>query len=97
MDAKYLKTMSRICLVNTCVDALAHLLESYLNTNTNDLNRVYSREGLRTWASFRDRLLADTVADQDYVDMLHASMLAGLAITHTGTSLPHGLTASATP
>ena len=96
MDAKYLKTMSRICLVNTCVDALAHLLESYLNTNTNDLNRVYSREGLRTWASFRDRLLADTVADQDYVDMLHASMLAGLAITHTGTSLPHGLSYTVT-
>lgn len=91
MDAKYLKTMSRTCLVNTCVDALAHLLESYLNTNSNDLNRVYSREGLRMWATFRERLLTDTVKDADYIQMLHASMLAGLAITHTGTSLPHGL------
>ena len=28
--------------------------------------------------------------------MLHASMLAGLAITHTGTSLPHGLSYAVT-
>ena len=91
LDAKYLKTMSRTGLVNTCVDALSHLLESYLNTNTNDLNRVYSRQGLVIWSIFRDRLLQDELEDADYVHMLHASMVAGMAITHTGTSLPHGL------
>ena len=91
LDAKYLKTMSRAGLVNTCVDALAHLLESYLNTNTNDLNRIYSREGLHIWARFRDRLMADTLQEEDYWDMLHASMVAGMAIAHTGTSLPHGM------
>lgn len=91
LDAKYLKTMSRAGLINTCVDALSHLLESYLNTNTNELNRVYSRQGLVLWAAFRDRLLEDTLEDADFTRMLHASMVAGLAITHTGTSLPHGL------
>ena len=91
LDAKYLTTMSRTGLVNTCVDALAHLLESYLNTNTNELNRVCSREGLVVWGRFKDRLLADTLLPEDYWDMLHASMIAGMAITHTGTSLPHGL------
>lgn len=91
LDAKYLKTMSRTGLVNTCVDALAHLLESYLNTNTNELNRVYSREGLLLWAQFRDRLLSDSLEEADYARMLHASMVAGMAITHTSTSLPHGL------
>ena len=91
LDAKYLKTMSRTGLVNTCVDALAHLLESYLNTNSNDLNRLYSREGLRQWGVFKDRLLTDTLEEADYARMLHASMIAGMAITHTGTSLPHGL------
>ena len=28
--------------------------------------------------------------------MLHASMIAGMAITHTGTSLPHGLSYAVT-
>lgn len=91
LDAKYLKTMSRVGLVNTCVDALAHLLESYLNTNTNELNRIYSREGLHIWATFRDRLMEDALEDGDYIHMLHASMVAGMAIAHTGTSLPHGM------
>lgn len=91
LDAKYLRSMSRSGLVNTCVDALCHLLESYLNTNTNDLNRIYSREGLQIWGQFKDRLLDNTLADTDYTLMLHASMIAGIAITHTGTSLPHGM------
>jgi len=91
LDAKYLLTMPRSALVNTCVDALAHLLESYLNSNTNDLNRVYSREGLVLWETFKEHLPENTVSISDLRNMLHASMLAGMAITHTGTSLPHGL------
>lgn len=91
LDAKYLKSMSREGLVNTAVDALAHLIESYLNTNSNELNRIYSREGLCIWAEFNSRLKEDCLTEDDYVKMLHASMIAGMAITHTGTSLPHGL------
>lgn len=91
MDAKYLKTLPRSVLVSTCVDALAHLLESYLHTGANDMNRVYSREGMRLWGQFKARLLNNAVTDRDYTDMLHASMLAGIAITHTSTSLPHAL------
>ena len=91
LDDKYLRSMSRTGLVNTCVDALSHLLESFLNANSNPLNRIYSREGLLLWGDFKDRLLQDTLEDSDYRKMLHASMVAGMAITHTGTSLPHGL------
>lgn len=91
LDAKYLKSMSREGLVNTAVDALAHLIESYLNTNSNELNRVYSREGLCIWAEFKERLMENCLTEADYTKMLHASMVAGMAITHTGTSLPHGL------
>lgn len=91
LDAKYLKTMSRSGLVNTCVDALAHLVESYLNANSNDLNRIYSIQGLCAWAKFKDDLKNNTVTEKDYECMLHASMIAGMAIAQTGTSLPHGM------
>ena len=91
LDEKYLRSMSRNGLINTCVDALCHLFESYLNTNSNELNRIYSREGLVMWGQFKDRLLNNTILDTDYRLMLHASMVAGMAITHTGTSLPHGM------
>lgn len=91
LDAKYLSTLSGTSIINTCVDALAHLLESYLNTNSNDLNKIYSRRGLEVWARFRDNLLNNAITPEDHWNMLHASMYAGMAITHTGTSLPHGL------
>ena len=91
LDAKYLKTMSRNGLVSTAVDALAHLIESWLNANTNDLNRIYTREGLRLWGQFKDRLAEDALTKEDYVRMLHASMAAGMSITHTGTSIPHAM------
>lgn len=91
IDAKYLKSMSREGIINTTVDALAHLIESYLNTNNNELNSVYSREGLRFWRMFKTNLLNNTITDADYKNMMHASMIAGMAISHTGTSLPHGL------
>lgn len=96
LDPKYLKTSRRDGLVNTCVDALAHLVESYLNTNSNTLNRIYSEQGLKAWAEFKDDLKNDTVTEEDYEKMLHASMIAGMAITHTGTSLPHGLSYNVT-
>lgn len=91
LDARYLKTMSRKGLVSTAVDALAHLLESWLNVNTSELNRIYTRAGLYLWGQFKDRLAQDALLDRDYAGLLHASMAAGMAITHTGTSIPHAM------
>lgn len=91
LDAEYLKSMPRERLVNTAVDALAHLVESYLNTNSNEWNRTYSREGLAVWAQFKDRLKNNQLEEDDYERLLRASSLAGMAITHTSTSMPHGL------
>lgn len=96
LDTAYLKTASRNCIVNTSVDALSHLIESYLNTNSNSLNRIYSEQGLRMWGEFKDNLKNDTLSEKDYERMLHTSMVAGIAITHTGTSLPHGLSYAVT-
>lgn len=93
IDYTYLKTSSYSGLVSTCVDALAHLIESYLNTNANPCNRMYSAEGLRLWGRTKDALQSggDALNDEVYENFMHASMVAGMAIAHTGTSLPHGL------
>ena len=93
IDYGYLQTSSHANMVSTCVDALAHLIESYLNTNSNVYNRMYSAEGLRIWGSRKEALAsrAEQFSDEDYETFMHASMVAGMAIAHTGTSLPHGL------
>ena len=80
-------------MVSTCVDALAHLIESYLNTNANAYNRIYSAVGLRIWGSAKEYLLSSEIKipDEGYETFIHASVVAGMAIAHTGTSIPHGL------
>lgn len=91
MDPKYLYETKHEITVNTAVDTLAHLVESYINTNTNEFNRIYSAEGLRVWAEIKDNLLDNTLTKKDYEKLMMASMLGGMAIAHTATSLPHGL------
>lgn len=100
IDSKYLKTESLDTLVNTTVDALAHLIESYLNTNANSYNRMYSEKGLRLFAEMKEDLLqcrrfggepGQTLSDAVFDKLMQMSTTAGMAITHTSTSLPHGL------
>jgi alcohol dehydrogenase len=91
IDGKYLKTTKREYLISTLSDALSHLIESFLNTNSNLYNRVYSRAGLKLWGEIKEKLLNDSFAETDYNLLMDISMIAGIAIAHTGTALPHGL------
>lgn len=89
VDYKYLKTQSNDVLVNTATDALAHLVESYLNTKANDLNKMYSEKGLKLFEVIKNKL--KNPDDLVYKTLSNMAMIAGMAIAHTGTSLPHGL------
>lgn len=89
VDYKYLKTQSQEVLINTATDALAHLIESYLNTKADDLNKMYSEKGLKLFGKIKDRLKNPDEAV--YMTLSNMAMIAGMAIAHTGTSLPHGL------
>lgn len=91
MDASYLKTMPRKALVSTAVDTLAHLVESYLVTKANDYTRIFSKKGLEFWSEIKTPLLSGKMEDADYEKMMHACTMGGIAITHTGTGLPHAL------
>ena len=89
VDYKYLKTQSQEVLVNTAVDALAHLVESYLNTKADDLNKMYSEKGLKLFGEIKDKF--KSLENSVYMTLSNMAMIAGMAIAHTGTSLPHGL------
>ncbi|MDD6038454.1 MAG: iron-containing alcohol dehydrogenase family protein [bacterium] len=91
IDSKYLATTGHDNTVNTAVDTLAHLVESYMNTNSNSYNEMYARRGLLIWGQVKDALLNDRLSGEEYAKLSEACALGGMAITHTGTSLPHGL------
>ena len=92
VDYTYLAFASREVFVCTAIDALAHLIESYLNTKTNVYNRMCTEYGLQLWGSVKNVLLSDeAISDSDAQTFMLASTVAGMSITHTGTSLPHGM------
>lgn len=92
IDSRYLSFASHRVLVNTSMDALAHMYESYINSKATDYSRALADAGLAIWKRSREVFLGEREAEaQDYTNMMNASMFAGMAIAHTGTSLPHGL------
>ena len=92
LDGKYLLSAPRSVIADTSIDALSHMYESYLNTKSTDCSRMCVDAGLKVWARSRKAIFSGSpLTLQNCNDMLLASMFAGMAIAHTGTTLPHGL------
>ena len=91
VDGKYLVNAGRSIIVNTATDALGHFIESYINTNATSYSRMLCEYGMGVWKSVKNVLIGANVTAEDCDVLLHASTLAGMAIAHTGTSLPHGI------
>lgn len=92
IDGKYLRSASRQTLCNTAFDALSHLLESWLNADATRMSQIIAEDGFREWKKCLPVLRAEKAPDaNDYETLMRAAMLGGMAIAHTGTSLPHAL------
>ena len=92
IDGKYLLNADRRIIINTALDALSHLVESHLNSKADKVSRGFSEYGLELWAENKDFLLNGGAPDEKTCEnLMLCSMYAGLAISVTGTSLPHGM------
>lgn len=91
-DYRYLLNAPASVIRNTSVDALAHLAESYVNTKATEFSKMLVERGLATWKLAKGVLSGEEEMSGKMAQaLMHASVLAGMAITHTGTSLPHGM------
>ena len=92
IDGKYLAAAPFHVLANTAFDALTHLIESELNVKCTPYSHMCVDAGLKNWSLSLPVLRHEKEPDQnDFLNMMRASMMAGMAIAHTGTTLPHGL------
>ncbi len=92
VDGKYLESAPRSLIVNTSVDALAHLFESVLNAKVNDYVRMTACAGLKCWAKTKDVLSGKRErSEEDNALLMRSSLFAGMSIAQSGTSLPHAL------
>jgi alcohol dehydrogenase len=92
VDGKYVSSAPASVLANTTMDALCHLYESYIHAKATDYSRMCAEQGIRVWARSKDVILGKRAASaEDFQNMMNASTMAGMAIAHTATSIPHAL------
>lgn len=95
VDPGYLAYAPVSVLNNTAVDAFGHLAESYFNRSSSLYNKMLCEYALKLWggavSGLSGTLEGNKPSEQDYLALSNASTMAGMAISHTGTSIPHGL------
>jgi alcohol dehydrogenase len=91
LDSTYTDDLPYSITVNTAVDAFTHLVESYLNTNASVLSDTYAEKGFELFNFCFDSMLQKELTKDFRDKVMLASMLAGICIAQTGTSLPHGM------
>ncbi len=92
VDGKYIKSAPQSLLINTSMDALAHLYESALNAKVDDYSRMTVAAGLKCWAKTKDVLTGErTRTEEDLSLLMRSSAFAGMSIAQYGTAIPHAL------
>ncbi|MDO4414353.1 MAG: iron-containing alcohol dehydrogenase family protein [Erysipelotrichaceae bacterium] len=92
IDGKYLKNAPHSMIVNTAVDAFAHMAESYLSKKADDFSMAAALRGLSIFSEVKDVLIGEREAnDEDRAKLMRAAAFGGIAIVTTGTSVPHAL------
>lgn len=90
-DPTYLSYAPESVLKNTAVDALGHFIESYINTRSTKISRMLCEKGMSMWQGIYGCLVSSDRNYEDYENLLLAASFSGMAISHTSTSLPHGM------
>ena len=92
-DSKYLTGAPKGVIRRTAVDALGHMVESYINSRATPFSRMCADAGFALWKKCKEYLLdeSSSLNPEIATNLLEASTFAGMAIAQTGTSIPHGL------
>ena len=90
LDAKYIKDAPPRLIHSGAIDALAHGVETYVNTKSNVMTRSLAEIGFKLFAEFKDAMKSNTLTVEDFQKMSLAATIQGMAM-QSGTTLPHGM------
>jgi len=89
LDAEVLKHLPKAITAHTAMDAFSHALEAYYHVKSSQFSEIFIRDSIKIiFENFERGVKGDLDAREK---LLYASMLAGLAITMSGTIVVHGL------
>jgi len=91
IDYKYTYNLPDNITVNTAIDAFTHLTEGYLNTNCTYMSEIYGEKGFELFKYCFEKLVKKDFDKEFREKVMLASVMGGIQISQTGTSLPHGM------
>ena len=96
VDPGYLKDTPLSVIRNTSIDAMGHMIESYINTKASEESREHALSGLKIWSEVKGYLIDGIPQNPEkkaevLMKLMQASNHGGYAIVTPGTSLPHGM------
>jgi len=91
LDVRYYMSMPESVLYSTALDAMCHLSEGYLVKRAQVFSDELAKIGLKYFCKAKDDLYQACVTKETYENLMLASTIAGMVISHTGTGIPHGM------
>lgn len=91
LDSRYTDELPYDITVNTALDAFSHLTEGYLSAQSTPLSDICAEKGFELFKDCLAGLLNKKLDKEFREKMMLASALAGMLISQSGTSLPHGM------
>jgi len=91
LDPALLRTLPAPAAAASGMDALVHAVESHVSRRTNALTQLFALEAIKRISRSLEIFVQDRANPVASADMLFASCLAGIAMTHTGTGAAHAI------
>lgn len=91
VDPDLMLSVPRKTTALTGIDAFAHCFEAYIGTKANDFSDMFSLKGIELFANNIKKVCEDGNNIEARYNMALCSTLGGLSITHSATTLPHGI------
>lgn len=93
LDPRYTASLSRDLTVHTALDALSHAVEGYLSKRATPLSDMHALNSIRIIGQQLPHLIQNpTIIDSTIRrQLMYASLLAGIVIAHTGTTVMHAM------
>lgn len=90
LDPRYTQSQPLEVTVNTAVDAFTHCLEGYLAKRRTPVSDILAQEAFSLFGGCLESLKSGNISYEDRENLLYMSMLGGMVISHTGSTIIHG-------
>jgi alcohol dehydrogenase class IV len=91
LDARYTQTLSRSVTVNSAVDALSHAIEGYLSRRSTPVTDCMALDAIRCFGAVKQALIDGSFNLADREALLQISLIAGIVLAQTATTMVHAL------